>query len=41
MTQLLELVGLPDKAGSYPAQLSGGQKQRVATVWFFPPRSSR
>ena len=27
---LLELVGLPDKAGAYPAQLSGGQKQRVA-----------
>lgn len=30
VTQLLELVGLPDKASSYPAQLSGGQKQRVA-----------
>ena len=28
--ELLELVGLPDKAESYPAQLSGGQKQRVA-----------
>ena len=27
---LLELVGLPDKAESYPSQLSGGQKQRVA-----------
>ena len=27
---LLELVGLPDKADSYPAQLSGGQQQRVA-----------
>ncbi len=27
---LLELVGLADKAGSYPSQLSGGQKQRVA-----------
>jgi D-methionine transport system ATP-binding protein len=26
----LELVGLSDKASSYPAQLSGGQKQRVA-----------
>ena len=26
---LLELVGLKDKAGQYPAQLSGGQKQRV------------
>ena len=28
--ELLELVGLPDKAKSYPAQLSGGQQQRVA-----------
>ena len=27
---LLETVGLPDKANSYPAQLSGGQQQRVA-----------
>ena len=26
---LLELVGLADKAGAYPTQLSGGQKQRV------------
>ncbi len=26
---LLNLVGLSDKAGQYPAQLSGGQKQRV------------
>lgn len=28
--ELLETVGLLDKAKSYPAQLSGGQKQRVA-----------
>ena len=28
--QLLERVGLADKAQAYPAQLSGGQKQRVA-----------
>ena len=28
--QLLEKVGLTDKAHVYPAQLSGGQKQRVA-----------
>ena len=28
--ELLELVGLPDKAGAYPAQLSGGQQQRIA-----------
>jgi len=27
--ELLELVGLADKANAYPAQLSGGQKQRV------------
>ena len=28
--ELLEIVGLTDKAAAYPAQLSGGQKQRVA-----------
>ena len=28
--ELLELVGLADRADSYPSQLSGGQKQRVA-----------
>ncbi len=28
--ELLELVGLPDKAEAYPSQLSGGQQQRVA-----------
>ena len=27
--ELLEVVGLPDKANAYPAQLSGGQKQRL------------
>jgi D-methionine transport system ATP-binding protein len=27
--ELLDLVGLGDKAGAHPAQLSGGQKQRV------------
>jgi putative glutamine transport system ATP-binding protein len=27
---LLERVGIPEKADSYPAQLSGGQQQRVA-----------
>ena len=27
---LLEQVGIPDKAGAYPANLSGGQQQRVA-----------
>jgi D-methionine transport system ATP-binding protein len=30
VSECLELVGLSDKAVSYPAQLSGGQKQRVA-----------
>lgn len=28
--ELLETVGLPDKAGAYPAELSGGQQQRIA-----------
>ena len=28
--ELLEIVGLPNKANAYPAQLSGGQKQRIA-----------
>lgn len=30
--QLLERVGLENRASSYPSQLSGGQKQRVAIV---------
>lgn len=30
MLELLELVGLGNKANAYPSQLSGGQKQRVA-----------
>ena len=30
VAELLEIVGLSDKAKSYPVQLSGGQKQRVA-----------
>jgi polar amino acid transport system ATP-binding protein len=30
--ELLDRVGLRDKAGAYPAQLSGGQKQRIAIV---------
>jgi len=29
VTELLEVVGLADKASAYPATLSGGQKQRV------------
>ena len=31
-TQLLNRVGLADKAEAYPNQLSGGQKQRIAIV---------
>lgn len=30
--ELLERIGLADKAEAYPAQLSGGQKQRIAIV---------
>jgi len=30
--ELLERVGLRDRANAYPSQLSGGQKQRVAIV---------
>ena len=29
---LLDRVGLKDRAGAYPSQLSGGQKQRIAIV---------
>ncbi len=30
--ELLQRVGLADRANSYPSQLSGGQKQRIAIV---------
>jgi iron(III) transport system ATP-binding protein len=30
VSELLELVGLPEYGGRFPAQLSGGQQQRVA-----------
>ena len=30
--ELLERIGLSDKADTYPAMLSGGQKQRIAIV---------
>ncbi len=30
--ELLRVIGLEDKASSYPSQISGGQKQRVAIV---------
>ena len=29
---VLDRVGLPDRAGAYPAQLSGGEQQRVAVA---------
>lgn len=35
--ELLDLVGLADKAGSYPSQLSGGQKQRVGIARALAP----
>lgn len=31
-TQLLQRVGLTEKADAYPSQLSGGQKQRIAII---------
>ena len=30
VSELLDLVGLPEQGDKYPAQLSGGQQQRVA-----------
>ncbi len=30
--ELLQIIGLEEKASSYPSQISGGQKQRVAIV---------
>ena len=36
--ELLETVGLPDKASAYPVQLSGGQKQRIAIEPWPPTR---
>ncbi|MCX7299473.1 MAG: putative 2-aminoethylphosphonate ABC transporter ATP-binding protein [Rhodobacterales bacterium] len=38
VTELLELVGLPDKGNSYPAQISGGQQQRVALARALAPK---
>ena len=33
--EILELVGLPDKANAFPAQLSGGQQRRIAIARAF------
>ncbi|OSM07130.1 ABC transporter ATP-binding protein [Magnetofaba australis] len=38
VTALLELVGLPQMAKSYPHQMSGGQQQRVALARAIAPR---
>ncbi|MFR2156288.1 MAG: hypothetical protein ACLS43_03720 [Evtepia gabavorous] len=35
--ELLELVGLGNRADAYPAQLSGGQKQRWPSPGPWPP----
>jgi len=37
VAELLDLVGLSDKASAYPAQLSGGQKQRVGIARALAP----
>ena len=34
--ELLERVGLAEKAGAYPSQLSGGQKQRIVDIIILP-----
>lgn len=36
--ELLDLVGLSDKAQAFPSQLSGGQKQRVGIAWALAAR---
>lgn len=37
VAELLQLIGLPDSGGKYPAQLSGGQQQRVALARAIAP----
>ena len=37
VTELLELVGLPDVGHKYPSQLSGGQQQRIALARALAP----
>ena len=40
VAECLEIVGLEDRAGHYPAQLSGGQKQRVGIARALAPSPS-
>ncbi|EIC12910.1 methionine ABC transporter ATP-binding protein [Kingella kingae] len=40
VTECLEIVGLTERAGHYPAQLSGGQKQRVGIARALAPNPS-
>src|SRR3546814_6102066 len=39
VAELLDLVGLDDQRGKYPAQLSGGQQQRIALARAIASRS--
>ena len=38
VTEMLRMIGLPDKGAAYPFQLSGGQQQRVALARALAPR---
>jgi putative spermidine/putrescine transport system ATP-binding protein len=38
VTEMLSLIGLPDKGSYYPFQLSGGQQQRVALARALAPK---
>ena len=40
VAECLEIVGLTERAGHYPAQLSGGQKQRVGIARALAPNPS-